>query len=126
MVNYGLPCFWDNENKLISRPEYKEMLIKARSDHSKFKDMVKGLKGTMVVNKMRQDFELPFLFREIKPKLPVFTEDLLIELDVLVKEMTDAYVPNDNTWKEVFRVGKRVLLKAPSSESTSEMPVKHK
>jgi FtsZ-binding cell division protein ZapB len=126
LVNYGLPCFWDNENKLISGPEYKEMLIKARSDHSKFKDMVKGLKGTVVVNKMRQDFELPFLFREIKPKLPVFTEDPLIELDVLVKEMTDASVPNDNAWKEVFRVGNRVLVRAPSSGSTSEMPVKHK
>jgi hypothetical protein len=125
LVNYGLPSFWDNENKLISGPEYKERLIKARSDHSKFKDMVKGLKGTVVVSKMRQDFELPLLFREIKSKLPVFSEGPLIELDVLVKELTDASVPNDDAWKEVFRVGKIVLRKTPSSGSTSEMPVKH-
>ncbi len=56
LVNYGFPSFWDNENKLISGLEYKERLIKARSNHSKFQDMVKGLKGTVVVSKMRQDF----------------------------------------------------------------------
>ena len=101
-------------------------MIKARLDHNKFKDMEKGIKGTVVVNKMRQDFELPILFKEIKSKLPNFTQDPLIELDVLVKEMTDASVPNDNTGKVVFRVGKQVLLKAPTSGSTSETQEKHK
>ena len=88
--------------------------------------MVKGLKGTMVVSKMRQDFELPLLFREIKSKLPIFSEGPLIELDVLMKELTDAPVPKDDAWKEVLRVGKQLLILAPSSGSTSEMPVKHK
>lgn len=126
LFNYGLPSFWDGDGKLIVEPVYKEMMIKAKSDHGKFKDMVKGLKGTVVVNKMRQEFELPILFREIRPELPIFTKDPLTELDVLVKEMADAFVPNDNTWKEIFRVGKRVLLKAPTSGRTNEAQPKQK
>ena len=75
------------------------MLIKARSDHSKFNDMVKGIKGIVVVSKMRQDFELPLLFREVKTKLSIFTECPLIELDVLMKELSDASVPKEDAWK---------------------------
>ena len=114
-----MPSFWNNEDELISEADYKELLIKARSDHSKFNDLVKGLKGITVISKMRQDFELPLLFREIKAKLPVFTECLLIELDVLMKEISNASVPNDEEWKEVFRVGSRVLVQPPSGASTS-------
>ncbi len=73
LFRYGLPCFWDDGSKLIAESEYKEMMIKARSYHSKFKNMVKGLKGTVVVNKMRKYFELPILFRKIRSKLPIFT-----------------------------------------------------
>ena len=126
LSGYGLPSFWDNENMLIVGPEYKEMLIKARSDHSKFNDMVKGLKGMVVVSKMRQDFELPLLFRETKSKLPLFTERPLIELDVMMKELSDASVPKDDAWKEVFRVGRRVLIPSSIPGSTSDMSVKHK
>ena len=91
------------------------MMIKARSNHSNFKDMVKGMKGTVVVNKMRKDFELPILFREIKSKLPTVTHDPLIQLDVMVKEMLDAPVPNDAARKEVNRVGIQVLVINPNA-----------
>ena len=100
---------------LIVESKYKQMLIKVRSDHSKFSDMVKGLKGMVVVSEMRQDFELPLLFREVKAKLPIFTEYPLIELEVLMKELSDASVPNDEFWKEVFRVGARILISGSSS-----------
>ena len=96
-----LPYFWDEDNKLISDSVYKEIMIKARSDRSKFKDMIKGLKGTVVVNKIRDYFQLPILFKEIKSKLHTITHDPLIQLDVMVKEMMDAPVPNDVAWKEV-------------------------
>ncbi len=120
LIGYGLPSFWDNEDVLITEPEYKELLIQARSDHSKFSDMVKGLKGMLVVSKMRQDFELPLLFREVKAKLPIFTECPLIELEVLMKELSDASVPKDKAWKDVFKVGARVLIPGAGTSSSSE------
>ena len=94
-------------------------MIKARSDHSKFSDMVKGLKGMTVISKMRQDFELPLLFREVKAKLPIFTEVPLIELEVLMKELSNASVPKDDEWKEVYRVGSRVIISGPGAASSS-------
>jgi hypothetical protein len=72
--------------------------------------MVEGLKGATVVSKLRQDFEIPMLFREVKARLPVFTEGPLIELEVLMKEMSIASIPKDEEWKEVFRVGARVIV----------------
>ena len=63
---------------------------------------------------------------EVKSKLPVFTEGPLIELDVLMKELSDAYVPKEDAWKEVFRVGARVLIPSSGLGSMSEMSVKHK
>ena len=71
---------------LTVEPKYKERLIKARLDHRKFNDMVNGIKGMVVVNKMRQDFEIPLLFKEIRSRLSIFSEGPLIELDVMMKE----------------------------------------
>ena len=124
LIGYGLLSFWDSEDVLIVELEYKELLIKARFDHSKFSDMVKGLKGMTVIRKMRQDFELPLLFREVKAKLPVFTEVPLIELEVLMKELSNASVPKDEEWKEVFRVGARLIVPVAGAASSSETQVK--
>ena len=54
----GLPNFWDAEGKLIPQYKYVELLIKVRSDHFNFEGLVKGLKGKVVVGKVRDDFEL--------------------------------------------------------------------
>ena len=35
----GLPSFWDGYGKLISQSEYQALLVKARLDQKKFKDM---------------------------------------------------------------------------------------
>ena len=60
------------------------------------------------------------MFREVKAKLPVFTEVPLIELEVLMKELSNASVPKDEDWKEVFRVGSRVIVSGPGAASSSQ------
>ena len=89
LFQMGLLDFWDSENKLVPEAVYKEFMVKARLDHAKFKDMVKGLSGQLLVTKLRDDFMLPVLFRIITSNLPLITHDSLIELDVLQKEMMD-------------------------------------
>ena len=81
-------------------------MVHARLDHAKFKEMVKGLSGEVLVTKLRDDFMLPVLFRTIKSNLPLITHDSLIELDVLQKEMMDAELPNDTVWNAIQRLGK--------------------
>jgi len=79
-------------------------------DHAKFKDMVKGLTGEVLVNKLKDDFVLPIHFRAVKSNLPLITHDPLIELDVLQEEMMDVELPNDTAWKEIQWLGKQVLI----------------
>ena len=57
--------------------------------------MVKGLKGEVVIKKLKDDFELTVQFKSIRSSLPVITHAPLIKLDVLLKEMMDAEIPND-------------------------------
>ena len=109
----GLPNFWDFEGKLITESLYVESLIKARVDHAKFQDMVKGLKGEVLIGKLKDDFELTVMFKSIKSSMPIVTHDPLIELDVMLKEMWDAKIPTDAGWKEIHGLGSQIL-KLPS------------
>jgi len=52
----GLPSFWDNSNKLIPQQKYHEMLNQARMDASHFDDLDTSLSGTIVINKLSDNF----------------------------------------------------------------------
>ena len=67
----GLPDFSDSKNKLVPEAVYKEFMVQARLDHAKFKDMVKGLSGEVLVTKLRNDFMFFVLFRTITSNLPL-------------------------------------------------------
>ena len=54
----GLPSFWDNEGRIFSEEQYHILLVHNRMDHSKIKDLVKGLTGKVIVEKLTKDFEL--------------------------------------------------------------------
>ena len=66
----GLPSFWDNTNKLISKDDYDTLLSQVRLDHSKFENMEKGLKGEVIVNNLTDDFDVLGQFQVIKSNLP--------------------------------------------------------
>ena len=76
---------------------------------------MKGLKGEVVVNKLKYDFNMSVLFKEIRSSLPLVTHDPVIELIVLKKEMMEAAVPDDTSWKEINRLGRQVLKIASTS-----------
>ena len=41
----GIPSFWDGNGKIILREKYDSLLKVIRTDHAKFQDMEKNLKG---------------------------------------------------------------------------------
>jgi len=100
----GFPNFRDAEGKLIFEDQYKELLIKVRSDHAKFDDLEKGLKGEVVLSKLREDFEINTLFKSIKFNLSAIAHGPLVELDVMVEEMMNVEVPLDVIWKKFLGV----------------------
>ena len=48
----GLPSFWDDEGRLFSKEQYHILLVHNRMDHSNFEDLVKGLTGKFIVEKL--------------------------------------------------------------------------
>ena len=70
---------------------------------------MKVLKGEVVVNKLKYDFKMSVLFKEIISSFHLVTHDPIIELVVLNKQMMEATVPDDTSWKEINRLGRQVL-----------------
>ena len=48
----GLPSFWDEEGRLFSQEHYHSLLVQSHMDHSKFDDLVKGMTGKVIVDKL--------------------------------------------------------------------------
>ena len=54
----GLPSFWDEEGRLFSQEHYHSLLVQNHMDHSKFDDLVKGLTGKIIMDKLTKDFKI--------------------------------------------------------------------
>ena len=102
----GLPSFWDNYNKLIPQQDYQAMLIQARMDASNFDDLDNILTGIIIINKFSNDFEILDIFKVLIHNIPPLSYASCIELEVLLKEMSDYVVPTDDQWKQVERLGR--------------------
>ena len=83
----GLPYFWDDEGQLFSQEQYHILLIHNRMDHSKFEDLVKGLTGKVIVEKLTEDFEILDKFLIIKKGLLAVSYEAYEDLEVSIREM---------------------------------------
>ena len=63
-------------------------------DHSKFEDLVKGLAGKIIVEKLTEDFEILEKFLIIKKGFPVVSYEAYVDLEVFIREMTEYDTPN--------------------------------
>ena len=90
----GLSSFWDDEGRLFSQEQYHSLLVHNRMDHSKFEDLVKGLTGKVIVEKLTKYFELLDQFLDSKKGLPTVSYESYVDLEVLIREMTEYDIPN--------------------------------
>lgn len=102
----GLSSFWDNYNKLMPQKYYQEMLIQARMDASNFDDLDNRLTGIIIISKLSDDVEILHKFKVLIHNIPTLSYDYCIELEVLLKEMSDYVVPTYDQWKQVERIGR--------------------
>ena len=75
-------------------------------DHSKFEDLVKGLTGKVIVEKLTEDFEILDRFLIIKKGLRVVSYESYVDLEVSIREMIEYDTPNIKQWKIVEKFGK--------------------
>ena len=102
----GLPSFWDDEGRFFSQEKYHSLLVQNCMDHSKFEDLVKGLTGKVIVEKLIEDFGILDKFLIIKKGLHVVSYEAYMDLEVSIREMTEYDTPNVEQWKVVEKFGK--------------------
>ena len=74
-------------------------------DHSKFETLEEGLKGVTLVDKMSIDFKILNQFKIVKLGLPILSYATCIDLEILMKEMTNYEIPSELQWKEIVILG---------------------
>ena len=102
----GLPSFWDDEGWFFSQEQYHSLLVQNRMDHSKFEDLIKGLTGKIIVEKLTEDFEILDRFLIIKKGLHAMFYEAYVDLEVSIREMTKYDTPNVEQWKVMEKFGK--------------------
>lgn len=75
-------------------------------DASHFEDLDKSLSGSMVINKLSDNFEILDRFKVLVHNLPSLSLSSNVELEVLMKEMTNQIIPTNEQWKQVYRLGR--------------------
>jgi hypothetical protein len=106
LFSKGLPPFWDGKGKLYDQEEYNARLTQCRMDHFKFNTLEKNMKGSTLVEHLITDIEILNQFKEVNLGLPVMSYVSCIDLDIMIKKMTDYDIPFDLQWKEIIRLGK--------------------
>ena len=58
VISKGMPSFWDNRGNLISQEDYQAIIVQNKSEEDKFEDLERHIKGSTIVEKIREDCEL--------------------------------------------------------------------
>jgi hypothetical protein len=89
----GLPPFWDGKGTFYDREEYNARLTQCIMDHSKFETLGENLKGDTLVEHMITGFEIMNQFKVVKLGFLVIPYASCIDLEILIKEMTNYDIP---------------------------------
>lgn len=69
VINKGMPCFWDNRGNLLSQEYYQVLIVQKKSEEEKFEDLERRMKGSTIVEKLIEDFEVLTEFKLIQREL---------------------------------------------------------
>ena len=75
-------------------------------DHSKFDDLVKGLTGKVIVDKLTKDFEILQKFLIVRGGLTTMSYETYMDLEVSIREMIEYDIPSAEQWRAMERFGK--------------------
>ena len=82
-------------------------------DHSKFDDLVKGLTGKVIVDKLIEDFEILQKFLIVRGGLPTMSYETYMDLEVSIWEMIEYDIPREKQWRSIERFEKTKYILHP-------------
>ena len=56
LIEKGLPHFWDEDNVVLKKEDYDNLLVQRRNDHSQFENMEGNLRGDVILQKLGNGF----------------------------------------------------------------------
>ena len=81
MIVEGLPQFWDQDNSLLNKEDYDNLLVLKRNGYSQFENMEGNLRGEVVVQKLGNTFDLLNLVRQVNFPPPLIEEYIDLEIE---------------------------------------------
>ena len=102
LMDKVLPYFWDNENRLLKKDQYDNLIVNKRNYHSNFEDLEGNLRGEALVAKLGDVFEpLNMMKKIIFPQMEVKE---YINLEILSIQMKDLMLLTKNHFKELIKM----------------------
>ena len=91
---------------MLTQKEYQDKLIACRLDHTNIADVQQSLSGNTIVDKLADEFEIFFSFKDACARLQNYSYRDHVELRVLSKEIFHLYFSIADQWKTVEKYGR--------------------
>ena len=97
-----MPHFWDEDNCLLKKEDYDNLLVRKRNDHSQFENLEGNLRGEVVVEKLGDIF---YLFNQVKQlNFPPLLIEEYIDLEIESQQLVNIQLPSKSHFKEVIKM----------------------
>ena len=81
LIEKGLPQFWNEDNAMLNKEDYDNLIVLKRNDHSQFENLEGNLKGELAVQKVGNSFDLFNLIKQINFPPPLIEEYIDLEIE---------------------------------------------
>ena len=95
-----MPHFWDEDNCLLKKEDYDNLLVQKRNDHSQYENLEGNLRGEVVVEKLG---DISYLFNQVRQvNFPPLIEEY-IDLEIEAQQLTNIELPSKSHFKEAIK-----------------------
>lgn len=102
LIEKGLPHFWDEDNCLLKKGDYDNLLSQKRNDHSHFENLEGNSRGEVVVEKLGEIFDIFNQVRQVNFPPPLIEE--YIDLEIEAQQLANIELPSKSYFKEVIKM----------------------
>ena len=114
LIEKGLPHFWDEDNCLLKKEDYDNLLVQKRNDHSQFENLKVNSRGEVVVEKLGYIFYLFNQFRQVNFLPPLIEE--YIDLEIESQQLVSIELLSKSYFKEVIKMEVKLVGVIPITQ----------
>ena len=97
-----MPHFWDENNCLLKKEDYDNLLVQKRNAHSQFENLEGNLRGEVMVEKLGDTFDIFNEVRQVNFPSPLIEK--YIDLEIEPQQLANIELPSKIHFKEVTKM----------------------